>query len=143
MKAGDCFKTSALKVSSDEIVEFASLWDPQPFHLSDEAGKQTPFGGLIGSGLQSLCTMVKLGVESGFLTKDAIAGLSIENLRFRSPLRPEMHVYAEFAVKTARLSSKDPSRIIATIAAVLQEVGGSVIVTADLVNLYNDVRSGA
>uniref|UniRef100_UPI003F498410 MaoC/PaaZ C-terminal domain-containing protein n=1 Tax=Ensifer adhaerens TaxID=106592 RepID=UPI003F498410 len=137
MKTGDSFKTSPLAVSSDEIIEFATLWDPQPFHLSAEAGKQTPFGGLIGSGLQSLCTMVKLGVESGFLTRDAIAGLAIESLRFRSPLQPGMQVYAEFAVKAARQSAKDPSRTIATIAAALRAVDGATIITAELINLYN------
>ena len=138
MKAGDSFKTFPLAVSSSDIIEFAKQWDPQPFHLSDEAGKQTPFGGLIGSGLHSLCTMVKLGVESGFLTEDAIAGLSIENLRFRSPLKPGMRVYAEFDVKNARSSAKDPTRVIATIAAILRDVDGALIITADLINLYND-----
>jgi len=125
-------------VSADEIIAFATLWDPQPFHLSDEAGRQTPFGGIIGSGLQSLCTLVKLGVESGFLTKNAIAGLSIENLRFRRPLKPGAKVYAEFSVKTARRSEKDSSRTIATIAAALYNTDGAAIITADLVNLYKN-----
>ncbi|RFB87064.1 protein dehydratase [Rhizobium leguminosarum bv. trifolii] len=138
MRAGDHLKTEALVISSDEIIAFAKLWDPQPFHLSDEAAKQTPFGGLVGSGLQSLCIMVKLGVEAGFLTKDAIAGLAIENLRFRSPLKPLARVYAEFSAKSARPSSKNPSRIIATIAAGLYEENGPTIVTADLVNLYSN-----
>lgn len=143
MKTGDTFKTSPLAISTDDIIEFARLWDPQPFHLSDEAAKQTPFGGLVGSGLQSLCTMVKLGVESGFLTKDGIAGLAIESLRFRSPLKPGTQVYADFAVKTSRPSAKDPSRVIATIAAALQEVEGPIIITADLVNLYAGKRFSA
>ncbi|MBP1881785.1 MaoC/PaaZ C-terminal domain-containing protein [Sinorhizobium mexicanum] len=140
MKTGETFKTETLEVSSKDIIDFAALWDPQPFHLSAEAGKGTQFGGLIGSGLQSLCSMVKLGVESGFLTKNGIAGLSVENLRFRAPLRPEMVVYAEFEVKNARPSSKDPQRIIATLAATLKDVAGPTIITADLVNLYHNTE---
>ncbi|WP_167315898.1 MaoC/PaaZ C-terminal domain-containing protein [Rhizobium leguminosarum] len=124
-------------ISSSEIIEFARLWDPQPFHLSEEAASLTPFGGLVGSGLQSLCVMVKLGVESGFLTKDAIAGLAIENLRFRNPLKPGTRVFAEFTAKSARPSAKHPSRVIATIAASLIEEKGPTILTAELVNLYS------
>ncbi|TCM74942.1 MaoC/PaaZ C-terminal domain-containing protein [Rhizobium sp. BK068] len=143
MKAGDSFTTSELVVSSAEIIEFATLWDPQPFHLSDEFAKQTPFGGLFGSGLQSLCTMVKLGVESGFLTKDAVAGLAIDNLRFRTPLRPGMRVYSEFVVAEARPSGKNASRIVAKIAAILREVDGPEIITAELINLYTSGDIGS
>lgn len=137
METGAYLKTTPLEVTKDEIVTFAKLWDPQPFHISDAAGKETPFGGLIGSGLQSLCTMVKLGVESGFLTKNSIAGLSIENLRFRRPLRPGTKVHAEFQVKSVRPSAKDSTRIIATISAALHEDDGATLITADLVNLYS------
>ena len=37
-------------MTREEIIEFASRYDPQPFHLSEEAGKATHFGGLVASG---------------------------------------------------------------------------------------------
>ncbi|AGS25511.1 MaoC-like hydratase protein (plasmid) [Rhizobium etli bv. mimosae str. Mim1] len=136
MKVGDFFETPEMILSSEEIIDFARLWDPQPFHLSEEAAKLTPFGSLFGSGLQSLCVMVKLGAEGGFLTKDSIAGIAIENLRFRSPLRPGARIYSQFRVREARPSGKNASRIVATINATLKQVDGPDIITADLINLY-------
>lgn len=140
MVVGHAFTTEPFEVTAIDIVDFARLWDPQPFHVSEDAARASPFGGLVGSGLHSLCILVKLGTESGFLTENAIAGLAIESLRFRSPLKPETRVVAGFVVKSARPSNKDRSRAIATIAASLQEVDGPVIITADLVNLYTEGR---
>jgi acyl dehydratase len=136
LTVGETLKTDGLIIASEEIIAFAGLWDPQPFHLSDEAGKETQFGGLFGSGLQSLCTLIKLGVESGFLARNSIAGLAIENLKFRNPLRPGMMVFGHFEVLEMRATSKSPNRSVARISARLISDAGIEVIVAELVNLY-------
>ena len=42
-------------VSAEEIIEFASEFDPQPMHLSEEGGKASILGGLSASGWHTGC----------------------------------------------------------------------------------------
>ena len=46
LKVGMRFKSEAVTVSKDDIIRFAREYDPQPFHLDDEAAKKTILGGL-------------------------------------------------------------------------------------------------
>ena len=50
LKVGMRFKSEAVMVSKDDIIRFAREYDPQPFHLDDEAAKKTILGGLAASG---------------------------------------------------------------------------------------------
>lgn len=47
---GRVFHHMPREITSSEIIEFASEFDPQPFHLSEEAGKASILGGLAASG---------------------------------------------------------------------------------------------
>ena len=47
MPAGFRFETGSLTLTADAIKAFAQEWDPQPFHLDEEAAKSSPYGGLI------------------------------------------------------------------------------------------------
>ena len=77
------------KVTAEEIIEFASKYDPQPFHLSEEAGRQMHFGGLCASGWHT-CAMVmrmlvgdQMGVETG-----ALDSPGVDELRWTKPVYP-------------------------------------------------------
>ena len=53
LKAGDIFETRSATLTEGQIVDFAMMWDPQPFHMDKVAAEKTMFGGLIASGFQS------------------------------------------------------------------------------------------
>ena len=59
------FTTHSLTVTENEIKAFAAQYDPQPFHLSDEAAKKTMFGGLAASGWHTAAMTMRLLVEGG------------------------------------------------------------------------------
>ncbi|MDG2372785.1 MAG: MaoC/PaaZ C-terminal domain-containing protein, partial [Paracoccaceae bacterium] len=48
------FQTSSRKISKKEILNFALEWDPQSFHIDEVAAQQSPYGGIIASGWQTL-----------------------------------------------------------------------------------------
>ena len=50
IEVGSVEEFGGYEVSAQEIIEFATKYDPQPFHLSEDGGKQTHFGGLVASG---------------------------------------------------------------------------------------------
>ncbi len=80
--------SSPVKISAEEIIEFATKYDPQPFHIDEEAAKKTMFGGLIASGTHTLAYWRKMDDEiNGDIAY--ICGLEYERVRLITPLRPD------------------------------------------------------
>ena len=76
-------------VTREEILEFARKYDPQPFHLSDEAAAKTHFGSLAASGWHTTAMTMSVIVRS--LGTDEQAGLGspgVDELRWLKPVRP-------------------------------------------------------
>lgn len=75
-------------VSEDEIVRFASSWDPLYFHVDPRLAPHSDFGGLIASGLHTASIYQRLAVTGFFCRYDVIAGREIHSMRFLRPVRP-------------------------------------------------------
>ena len=78
------------EVTREEVIEFAGKYDPQPFHLDDEAAKQTFFGRLSASGWHTAAMMMRLMVET-FQAGEPQAGLGspgIDELKWIKPVYP-------------------------------------------------------
>ena len=52
ISVGDKTTSKSISVTKEEIIEFARKYDPQPFHIDEEAAKKSIYGGLIASGWQ-------------------------------------------------------------------------------------------
>jgi acyl dehydratase len=61
------FETATRQLSLADMVGFAQLWDPQPFHVDEVAAQASPFGGIIASGFQTLIVAFRLTIDTGFL----------------------------------------------------------------------------
>jgi len=86
---GDATVFGDYDVTREEILEFARRYDPQPFHLSDEAAAKTHFGRLAASGWHT-CAMT-MAVIVRHLLKDEQAGLGspgVDELRWLKPVHP-------------------------------------------------------
>ena len=76
-------------VSRDEIVAFASEFDPQPMHLDEHAARQSMLNGLSGSGWH-LCSLMMRMMFDGFLGRTASLGSpGVNEVKWLSPLRPD------------------------------------------------------
>ena len=76
-------------VTREEVIEFASKYDPQPFHLSDEAAAKTHFGRLAASGWHTAA--MAMAVIARHVVKTEQAGLGspgIDELRWMKPVYP-------------------------------------------------------
>ena len=71
----------------EEIIEFASRWDPYPFHTDESTARESIFGGLTGSSSQPFA-LTGLIYARGEEEIALVANLGSEDLRFPSPLRP-------------------------------------------------------
>lgn len=77
------------EVTREEVLEFARKYDPQPFHLSDEAAAKTHFGRIAASGWHTTAMTMAMLVK--YLESDPQAGLGaagIDELRWKIPVYP-------------------------------------------------------
>lgn len=96
-------------VTREEVIEFASKYDPQPFHLSDEAAAQTHFGHLSASGWHTCAMTMAMLVEN--LKKNRQAGLGspgVDNLQWKRPVYPGDTLRCESEVIEKRRSRSRP-----------------------------------
>ena len=74
-------------VTKDEIVEMGKKWDPQPFHVDEEAAAASEFGGLVASSVHLFAITVSLSPLEGEVPA-AVSALGFDNMRMRAPARP-------------------------------------------------------
>jgi acyl dehydratase len=95
-------------VTREEIVAFAAEFDPQPFHLDEEAGRASLLGGLAASGWHTCCLFMRIVVD-GFLRDAAsMGGPGVESVRWHVPLRPGDTLTVRATVLEARPSKSRP-----------------------------------
>ena len=97
------------EVTRDEVIEFASKYDPQPFHLDDDAAAATHFGRLSASGWHTCAMTMAMLVEN--LKANRQAGLGspgIDQLRWKKPVFPGDTLRCESVVIEKRRSGSRP-----------------------------------
>ena len=97
------------EVTREEVIEFASKYDPQPFHLDDDAAAATHFGRLSASGWHTCAMTMAMLVEN--LKANRQAGLSspgIDQLRWKKPVFPGDTLRCESVVIERRRSGSRP-----------------------------------
>lgn len=107
-KVGDIFKSGPYDVTADEIKEFAAKYDPQPFHLDEEAAKKTVFQGLAASGWHTAAMSMNLLVRALPPIEGGMIGKSIEKMQWLRPVRPGDTLHYECEVLNMRASASKP-----------------------------------
>lgn len=98
------------KVTREEVIDFASKYDPQPFHLDDEAAKQTFFGRLSASGWHTAAMTMRLMVET-MQSGEPQAGLGspgIDELKWIKPVYPGDELRVEMELMSKRRMKSRP-----------------------------------
>lgn len=87
-EVGSIREYGSVTVSREEIVAFARQFDPQPFHVDEEAARLSPFGGLVASGWHTCALAMRMFCD-GELSRSAAAGSpGVEKVRWVRPVRP-------------------------------------------------------
>jgi acyl dehydratase len=85
---GAVFDYAGPHVTRDDIVAFAREFDPQPFHVDEDAAKTTFFGTLVGSGWHACALMMRTIADAVLLDSTSMGAPGIEETRWLTPLRP-------------------------------------------------------
>jgi acyl dehydratase len=113
LSEGQTFRTNGLTLTEAEIIDFAWRYDPQPFHLDIGEAAQSPYGGLIASGFQSLALCFRLFIQTGVFLESSLGSPGIDELRWLAPVRPNDTLHCEVEVLELRPSNSKPDRGIA------------------------------
>jgi acyl dehydratase len=77
------------KVTREEVIEFATKYDPQPFHLSDEEAAKTHFGRIAASGWHTAAMMMRMLVQNiSDIQQAGLGSPGIDELRWLKPVYP-------------------------------------------------------
>lgn len=107
---GERFRSRGVSLTESQILDFALKYDPQPFHLDREAAAQSPYGGLIASGFQTLALGFRMIFQENIFTACSLGSPGIDELRWLLPVRPDDTLTTEIAVRETRPSKSKPDR---------------------------------
>jgi len=108
---GQVHKSSGrVRVEKDEIIAFAKQFDPQPFHLDEEAARKSIFGRLVASGWHTAALTMRLIAGSEYRAATGTIGLGFEGLRWPIPVHPGDELRIESEVLEMRTSKSRPDR---------------------------------
>lgn len=128
-RPGHFAKLGPRHVSREEIVAFASEFDPQPMHLDEEAARSSLAGGLSGSGWHMCALAMRMQVD-GFMNDSAsLGGLGVDEAKWLAPLRPGDDLTLEVYVDAARVSKSRPDSGIVKIRAEMFNASGTRLMT--------------
>ena len=104
---GQRFASGTHRIDVSEIKAFARQFDPQPFHLDEEAAKDTLFGGLVASGWHTAAITMRLQVEQGLPIAGGVIGIGGE-MHWPRPTRPgdTLRVVREVTGEQAKLKAE-------------------------------------
>jgi len=129
LAVGEVYELGARSVSRDDIVAFAREWDPQPFHLDEEAARDTPYGGLIASGWHTVCIFMRLFADGLLNRAVAMGAHGIEELRWQKPVRPGDTLHARAEVLAVQPSRSRPDRGVARMRSVVTNQNGEEVLS--------------
>jgi acyl dehydratase len=108
-QVGEIVDVGEYTLTKEEIIAFAQTWDPQPFHLDEQAAAATMFGGLIASGWHVALIMMRLMLRSEFISAETSLGSpGLDGLKWLLPVRPGDRLSGTVEVTNVRISRSKP-----------------------------------
>jgi acyl dehydratase len=126
----------SIKLSAEEIIEYAKRYDPQPMHTDPVAAKNTPFGELIASGWHTASVMMRLFVDNYLSSVASLASPGVDEVRWQKPVRPNDTLSARITVIEARRSASKPDRGIVRSYIEVTNQHGEVVMKTKAMNLF-------
>ncbi|HEV1999484.1 MAG TPA: MaoC family dehydratase [Xanthobacteraceae bacterium] len=95
-------------ITREEIIAFASEFDPQPMHLDEEAAKKTMLGGLSASGWHVCALMMRMIADALVLNSSSMGAPGVDEVKWLKPVRPGDALSVRLTVLDKRESKSRP-----------------------------------
>ena len=124
-------------MSRHAIIAFAKEWDPQAYHIDEEAAACSPVGKIFASAFHSMAVAQKLAHEAGAFEVLPIVGLGITDLEFPKPVIEGDRVRSRVTVKEKRPSRSKPEQGLVTLHIELLNQSDVVVLHYTLTELVH------
>lgn len=130
LKVGETVDCGSVDVTEEEMVKFASRYDPQPIHLDPERARDSMFGDVIASGWLTCTLSMRLFVLGYIDDVAALGGSGMDEIRWRAPVYAgdTLSVTAELIEK---IEEGDSNHQTVRIALAATNQDGTVVLTMD------------
>ena len=135
-KTGERKSIGSVVVDKDEVIAFASRYDPQPFHVDEKAARQSIYGGLIASGWHTCSMVMRLMCDSYLLESASLGSPGIENVRWLRPVRPGDTLTAYRTIEETRVSASRPDRGIVKSLWEVDNQKGELVLTMSGIQFF-------
>jgi acyl dehydratase len=95
-------------VTAEEIIDFASQFDPAPFHLSEEGGKASMLGRLAASGWHTCAILMRMMCDTFLLDSSGQGSPGIDECQWNAPVHPGDTLKGRATIVSKRLSASRP-----------------------------------
>lgn len=133
---GDVRESPVRTVTRDEILTFARQFDPQPFHLDDEAATRSIFGGLLASGWHTCAIYMRLMWETFLKDTASLGSPGVDEIRWVKPVRPGDTLRVRFTVVEAVPSRSKPDRGIVRVLSEVFNQHDEIVMTMRGLGMY-------
>lgn len=127
IQAGTRLQLGTHTLTEQAIIDFATAWDPQYFHVDKAAAAGGVYGGLIASGIHTLAIYQRLVAQAALCHWQVIAGRSLRDLRFLRPVRPGDTLTANMTIDAVTFD--DRNRALVTNSGVLTNQHGKHVLS--------------
>lgn len=124
---GQLYRSGRLTVDRERIKTFAAEFDPQPFHVDEDAARRSIFGGLAASGWHTAAMTMRLLVGSEFKPAGGIVGAGFDEFRWPAPVRPGDELHLEIEVLELRPSKSRPTQGLVKIRTTTKNQKGEAV----------------
>ena len=117
-EVGELIQCGSYTVTREEVITFASKWDPQPWHVDEDAARESFFGGLTACSAHifSIFCITSPQWRSGVILQ-AMAGLGFDEMRMHKPVYVGDTLHCVTEVASVRASASKPDRGIVVYAS--------------------------
>jgi acyl dehydratase len=128
LPAGTQIELGSITVERDEVIEFAGKYDPQPFHLDDEAAAQSIFGRLAASGWHTCSMAMGLMARNFLLQSSSLGSPGLEKIKWLKPVYPGDTLTLRQRIIEARpMNSRPDVGLIRTLWEMFNQHGEQVL----------------
>ena len=118
-------------LTSEAVIDFAREWDPQPFHIDEEAAQKSIYGCLTASSLHlfAICTRLFFDQASAIAV---LAMLGKDSVRFPNPARAGFDLHYKTECIEARASKSKTDRGIIRLSDTLYDESGATVLSQEV-----------
>ncbi|AHI01313.1 MaoC family dehydratase [Kutzneria viridogrisea] len=137
LPAGRVIDLGSTTVDRDEMLAFAQRFDPQPFHLDEEAGKRSVLGGLCASGWFTMGLWMRAYVDHVLADSTSQGSPGGREMSWPAPVFPGDTLSFALEVEKARLSRTRPGLGLVDIRGTAHRHDGQLVLRCTFTGMFS------